>query len=198
MSGVTHPALAIRMVARSSWCSPSIGAISTYTDSSAGAYDNVEDTQIGVLNLSGTALTSIKLTGPSGYWVERGGLVAIGELDGARTTLAEATLEAARAAERELRVGRTAADVARAIDERVERLRVRSGIWHGHGVGIDHDLPIVTAADATPLAERMAIAVHPNFSTADELLGASVADTYVVGPDEPERLSSVPQELHRR
>jgi PEP-CTERM motif len=38
------------------------GAVSTYTDSSAGTYDNADDTQIGVLNLSGVTLTSIKLT----------------------------------------------------------------------------------------------------------------------------------------
>jgi hypothetical protein len=42
------------------------GQISTYTDSSAGTYDDVEDTQIGVLNLSGSTLTSMKLTATSG------------------------------------------------------------------------------------------------------------------------------------
>ena len=39
------------------------GAISTYFDSSAGTYDDVEDTQIGVLNNSGGSLSSIQLTG---------------------------------------------------------------------------------------------------------------------------------------
>jgi hypothetical protein len=39
------------------------GQVSTYTDSTVGAYENVEDTQIGVLNLSGGTLTWIKLTG---------------------------------------------------------------------------------------------------------------------------------------
>jgi hypothetical protein len=42
------------------------GTISTYTDASAGTYDDVEDTQIGVLNLSGSTLNSIKLTATSG------------------------------------------------------------------------------------------------------------------------------------
>jgi hypothetical protein len=42
------------------------GQISTYTDSTAGQYDDVEDTQIGVLNESGSTLTSIKLTATSG------------------------------------------------------------------------------------------------------------------------------------
>ncbi len=38
------------------------GAISTYTDKTVGAYDNVEDTQIGVLNLSGGTLNSMQLS----------------------------------------------------------------------------------------------------------------------------------------
>jgi hypothetical protein len=42
------------------------GAVSTYADSTAGAYDNVEDTQIGVLNMSGATLSSFKLNGPGG------------------------------------------------------------------------------------------------------------------------------------
>jgi Xaa-Pro aminopeptidase len=140
----------------------------------------------------------VELTGATGYWVELAGLIAVGTLDGTRATLAAATLEAARSAEEALRAGRTAGDVAAAIDEHVARHALRSGIWHGHGVGVDHDLPVVTAADRTPLAERMVIAVHPNFSTADETLGASVADTYVVRDGAPERLSRIPRELHRR
>ena len=43
----------------------------------------------------------------------------------------------------------------------------------------------------------MVISVHPNFSTADERLGASVADTYVVGNGPPERLSRLDSVLYR-
>ena len=41
------------------------------------------------------------------------------------------------------------------------------------------------------------ISVHPNFSTADERLGASVADTYVIGEGPPERLSRLDSVLYR-
>ena len=116
----------------------------------------------------------------------------------ARAELAEATRAAAAAAEAALRPGRTAGEVAAAIDAVVERHDLRAGIWHGHGVGVDHDLPVVTAGDRTVLLERMAISVHPNFSTADETLGASVADTYVVRDGTPERLSTGSRELARR
>lgn len=140
----------------------------------------------------------VELTGPTGYWVEQARLVALGDLDDARAELAAATLDAAAAAERELRVGRVAGDAARMIESFVAKYGFSSGIWHGHGVGIDHDLPVITAGDSTRLAERMVIALHPNFATPDASLGASVADTYIVRDGAPERLSRVPQELHRR
>lgn len=139
----------------------------------------------------------VEITGPSGYWVEVARLVALGPLDAERRALAQACLESARAAEARLRVGRTAADVARAIDERAAAEGFNVGIWHGHGVGIDHDPPVITAGDATPLAERMAISIHPNFSTGNERLGVSVADTYIVRAGPPQRLSRLAPELHR-
>ncbi len=57
---------------------------------------------------------------------------------------------------------------------------------------------MITAADTTPLVERMVVAIHPNFSSADESIGGSVADTYIVRDGAPERLSRVPRELLRR
>jgi Xaa-Pro aminopeptidase len=139
----------------------------------------------------------IEIVGPTGYWVELGRLVAVGELDAEREQLAETCLAAAQAAESELVAGRTAGDPARAIDEVAARAGLGVGIWHGHGVGVDHDPPVITAADTTQLVPGMVISVHPNFSTADERLGASVADTYVVGEGPPQRLSCLAPVLYR-
>ena len=91
----------------------------------------------------------VEIVGPTGYWIELGRLVAVGELDAKREQLAETCLAAARAAEGELVAGRTAGDPARAIDAVAEAAGLRIGIWHGHGVGVDHDPPVITAADAT-------------------------------------------------
>jgi Xaa-Pro aminopeptidase len=141
--------------------------------------------------------TFIEIVGPTGYWIELGRLVAVGELDEDLEALAERCLAAARAAEGELVAGRTAGDAARAIDAVAEAAGLRVGIWHGHGVGVDHDPPVITAADTTPLLPGMVISVHPNFSTADERFGASVADTYAVGNGQPERLSRLDPGLYR-
>lgn len=140
----------------------------------------------------------VEMTGPTGYWVECGALAALGELDAEPAALARSCLDAAAAAQRQLRAGRRAADVARAIDEEAAAAEARVGIWHGHGVGIDHDLPVITAADETELRAGMAISVHPNFSTVDERLGASVACTSIVGAGDPEPLTRIQLELHRR
>jgi Xaa-Pro aminopeptidase len=139
----------------------------------------------------------VEITGATGYWVELARLIALGGIDAQRADLAAATLRAAGDSAAELRAGRAAGAVARVIDDRAAQHDLRSGIWHGHGVGVDHDAPVITAGDATPLAERMVVAIHPNFSTRDEAVGASVADTYVVRDGPPERLSSIPQELHQ-
>jgi Xaa-Pro aminopeptidase len=139
----------------------------------------------------------VEIVGPTGYWIELGRLVAVGELDAERSRLVETCLAAARAAEGELVTGRTAGDPARAIDAVAASAELRVGIWHGHGVGVDHDPPVITATDPTPLVRGMAISLHPNFSTPDERLGASVADTYVVGAGGAERLSRLGVELYR-
>jgi Xaa-Pro aminopeptidase len=137
----------------------------------------------------------IEIVGPTGYWVECGGLLAIGRPEPEQLQVAEASLEAARRAETRLRPGATAGDVAREIDAVVAEHHLRAGLWHGHGVGVDHDAPVITQSDDTPLAAGMVIAVHPNFATADERFGASAVDTYLITEDAPERLSAIPQQI---
>ena len=122
----------------------------------------------------------VEIVGPSGYWVEVGGTVALGEPEPEALRVAAAATEAARRAEEHLRPGARAGDVARAIDAVASVHGLHAGLWHGHGVGVDHDGPVITASDETPLAAGMVIAVHPNFSTADERHGASSVDTYII------------------
>lgn len=139
----------------------------------------------------------VEISGWSGYWIELAILVALGELDAEREAMARAVLRAAEAAERKLVPGARASDVARAVDRVARAGGYNSGIWHGHGVGVDHDVPVITAADRTPLQPTMAIAVHPNFADAAERVGASVADTYVITDGPARRLSTLPR-MHRR
>ena len=139
----------------------------------------------------------VEIVGPTGYWVEVGGTVALGEPAPEALRVAGAATEAAHRAEEHLRPGSRAGDVARAIDAVAGAHDLHTGLWHGHGVGVDHDGPVITAADETPLAAGMVLAIHPNFSTADERFGASSVDTYVITDTGFRRLSAVPQEVLR-
>jgi Xaa-Pro aminopeptidase len=144
-------------------------------------------------------LTSVyvEVVGPSGYWVEVGGLLALGEPPAEHLRVADACHEAARAAEEKLRPGLPAGDAARAIDAVADAAGLSSGIWHGHGVGVDHDGPVITASEELPLAAGMTISVHPNFCSADERFGASAVDTYLVTETGAERLSAIPEGIQR-
>lgn len=143
------------------------------------------------------ATVYVEVVGPSGYWVEVGGLLALGEPAPEQLRVAEACLEAARRAEAELRPGVPAGKVAEAIDAVASEAGLLSGIWHGHGVGVDHDLPVITAADPLELAPGMVISVHPNFATPDERFGASAVDTYAITAAGAERLSAIPPGILR-
>ncbi|HEY8581684.1 MAG TPA: Xaa-Pro peptidase family protein [Capillimicrobium sp.] len=139
----------------------------------------------------------VEVVGPTGYWVECGGLIAIGEPVPEQLRVAAACLEAARRAELHLRPGATAAEVAAEIDAVAEEGELLTGLWHGHGVGVDHDAPVITHGDDTVLRPGMVVAVHPNYATADERHGASVVDTYLITETGSERLSAVPQQILR-
>lgn len=137
----------------------------------------------------------VEIVGPSGCWVEVGALVALGEPPSGHIRVARACLRAAREAESLLRPGLTAARVAGAIERVASGSGLHAGLWHGHGVGTDHDAPVISLADETVLQPGMVLAVHPSCCTSDERFGASVVDTYVVGRHEPERLSAAPQRI---
>lgn len=136
------------------------------------------------------ACVYVEITGPNGFWVEKASLFQIGQISDSRRRIAELCLDSHAAAAARLQVGSTAADVARALEGKVADSAVEFGIWHGHGVGVDHDIPVITSTDPTPLAAGMVLALHPNFTDAEATVGASVADTFIVQPVGPARRGS--------
>jgi Xaa-Pro aminopeptidase len=138
----------------------------------------------------------VELVSATGCWVEKAGTFAVGEVSAERRALADACLGAARDAEELLCVGRQVSQIAEAIEARAAAVGARSGIWHGHGVGIDHDLPVISRGEQRALTAGLVLSVHPNFSDASECFGASAADTYVVAGEGPaRRLSQIPQQI---
>lgn len=137
----------------------------------------------------------VETIAPNGYWVEKAGLFACGQLSDEQQAYGDAAIKALEAARGAMTVGAKAGDVARALEAKIVHLDARTGIWHGHGVGVDHDSPVIGVHDDTVLSEGMLIAVHPNLTNYAETVGASVADTFLIRNGHAEPISGLSQHI---
>lgn len=154
-----------------------------------GPYFNITPGYEGIQE-GDLASVYVEITGPNGFWVEKASLFGAGDIGDVKRDMAQVTIDSHKAARDALVVGNTSADVAAALETVAEPAQVDYGIWHGHGIGIDHDTPVVTKTDPTPLQAGMVMAIHPNFVNREETLGASVADTFIVQEQGPAVLTS--------
>ncbi len=144
------------------------------------------------------ACVYVEITGPNGFWVEKASLYELGTTSDAKREMANLCLASHSAAAEQLVAGSTAANVAAALENTVQGHDVEFGIWHGHGVGVDHDTPVITSTDTTTLVPGMTIAMHPNFTNPEQTIGASVSDTYIIQEQGPAlRGSKMDQQLTR-
>lgn len=140
----------------------------------------------------------VEITGPNGFWVEKASLFEFGSINDAKRQMAELSLVSHAAASAEFVVGSSADKAAAALEATVTGHDVDFGIWHGHGVGVDHDIPVITAGDKTQFVPGMVLALHPNFTNKAQTIGASVADTFIVQESGPAlRGSKIDQKLNR-
>ncbi|UOM36579.1 Xaa-Pro peptidase family protein [Acuticoccus sp. I52.16.1] len=148
----------------------------------------------GVPPRDGDLLTVfVEFSDPDGYWVELARLVTVGTLGPDQIAVAAAAVEAIEVAGAALRPGRAASEAFADIAAVLRRHGVTSGLWAGHGVGIDHDLPVIGGDDPTPLAAGMVVALHPHIVTADGGVGACLCDTFVIGEEGTTPLSRLPR-----
>lgn len=138
----------------------------------------------------------VEIVGPEGYWVERGGIVSLGPPSPEASRLVHACVEAFHTGSAMLRAGNRSEDVCEAIEKIARREGYTNGIWHGHGIGVDHDVPFFAPGDDTILQQDMFVALHPNFIDADNRIGASLADCFHITENGPRRLSQFKPELY--
>lgn len=133
---------------------------------------------------------SIELSGPSGYWVELGGMLAIGDIDDAARSAYEACRRAFEAGVQQIVVGARPSDVAQAVQAAFAASGHRPGIWGGHGIGLDTlEEPRLIAAEETRIAEGMTFGFHPHVVDASGRYGAYIADTVIATATGPLRLA---------
>ena len=85
-----------------------------------------------------------------------------------------------KAVKEAMRPGIKVSEISKIINKQTEHLKVHTGIWHGHGVGIDHDIPVIREDSDDVIGPGMVISVHPSFSNEDETIGASIADVFLI------------------
>lgn len=165
------------------------GAISTLIFLEDGPYFLRKPT-LDPLKASGLVTAFTEIVGPNGTWVEKGSLFAVGELTDEEKAVGEACVAAMQAVKELMRPGVKVSELATAISRQSAHLDVNPGIWHGHGVGIDHDIPIIREDSDAVIEPGMVISVHPNISNKDETVGASIADVFLIHEDHAESLSN--------
>ncbi len=143
---------------------------------------------------AGSLITAfVEASDTNGYWVELARLIAIGGLDERKRHLAAQSLAAMHRAETSLHPGNTGGLAYAAIAREIEGSGLSSGLWYGHGVGVDHDLPVIGRGNDTPLEPGMVIALHPHIvdASAGEAasIGACLGDTFVIAEGGATKLS---------
>ena len=134
----------------------------------------------------------VELIDENGYWVEKGGLFAVGNINEEMRELADACVQAMEDVKKTIKPGIAVGEIAKAIRQHIDHLDVKIGIWHGHGVGVDHDLPIISDNGTDLVEEGMVLSVHPNFANSTEEIGASIADVFIVTEEGAQSLSKLP------
>jgi Xaa-Pro aminopeptidase len=138
-------------------------------------------------------LYGLEVAGPSGHWVELSRPLCAGEPSEATRSALDAYLEYYEAAQKTLRDGATAHDVHRAVSAPFRERGFSLGHVTGHSIGMTMiEFPRVGEGVDVPLRENMVVSTHPHAITPDESSCLYMQDTWRVGRDGGEPLSSVP------
>ncbi len=137
----------------------------------------------------------VEASNEDGYWIELARMVAVGPIDAARTRIVDLSLRAMDCAEATLRPGITGDGAYRRIAAAIEAGGLQSGLWYGHGVGVDHDQPVIGRDVPTKLVQNMVVALHPHIVDEAAGLGASVCDTFLIGAAGATPFSRLPRDL---
>jgi Xaa-Pro aminopeptidase len=139
----------------------------------------------------------VEVIGPNGTWVEKGSTFAFPEVPASALTIADSALKALHDVERTLRPGGQVQSAFRAAQAEADAHGYRQGVWAGHGVGVDHDYPILGDDDPSPFARGMVVAVHPHLVDGTTKTGAVFCEQYAITSDGARRFSRYTPELYR-
>jgi Xaa-Pro aminopeptidase len=138
----------------------------------------------------------VEIIGPNGCWVEKGSTFAFPRASARALAVADTALRALGVVEQTLRVDQPVQSAFRAARDEAVRDGLHMGVWAGHGVGVDHDFPILGDDDPGPFRAGMVVAVHPHVVDKATRTGAVFCEQYLVAPEGPRRFSRHAPRLH--
>jgi Xaa-Pro aminopeptidase len=131
----------------------------------------------------------VEIIGPNGCWVEKGSTFAFPKAPAQARAVADNAFRSLAGVERVLRPGEPVQSAFRAARDEATRAGYHMGVWAGHGVGVDHDVPILGDDDASPFAVGMVVAAHPHVVDPSTGTGAVFCEQYLITPDGARRFS---------
>lgn len=138
-------------------------------------------------------LPSLEIAGPGGHWAEVSRPICAGAPDAITGEMFAAYTGYFAAAGQALRAGSTAHDVHRAVAACFDGRSYRLGHVTGHSIGmtmIEH--PRIGEGETTVLEENMVFSMHPHLMTMDGNRCFFMQDTWLVGREGGELLSTLP------
>jgi Xaa-Pro dipeptidase len=139
---------------------------------------------------------SIEIAGPGGYWSQVVRPICLEKPSPQYEHLFEVGKQALDAGVTSLMPGRRIGDIARIISSKAQSAGFKTGVWSGHGMGMDLGDGIGIFEDSTlELKDGMVITIHPHIMSQDGKEGLLLGDTYVVREKGAQNLSRTLCEL---
>jgi Xaa-Pro dipeptidase len=139
---------------------------------------------------------SIEISGPSGYWSQIVRPLCLGKPSSSYARMFETGEKALNKGVTGLVPGKRVGDVVRIVYDEIEKAGFKSGLWCGHGMGMDlGDGLGLFENNQTELRAGMIITIHPHILSLDGNEGLLFGDTFVVGNEGGQNLSRTICEL---
>jgi Xaa-Pro aminopeptidase len=124
---------------------------------------------------------SVEISGPSGYWTQIARPVCLGTSTARYRRLFEVATDALSVGLSRLLPGNKIGEVAGAVADTVSQEGFKTGLWCGHGMGLDvGESPGLFPESALVLKEGMVITIHPHVMSQDGKEGIFLGDTFVL------------------
>jgi len=133
---------------------------------------------------------SVEISGPSGYWTQIARPLCFGKTNSRYEHMFKVGKAAVEAGVASLIPGKRIGELVNAVVGKVKDEGFKTGLWCGHGMGLDvGESPGLFQDSVVELKEGMIITIHPHVMSQDGKEGIFLGDTFVVQKEGARNLS---------